>query len=78
MWHPMWDAGWAYGWGFFGLMHLLWWALLVAGAFVLFRAVFGDRRGGGGDSALQILRERYARGEIDENEYAGRRRQLKG
>lgn len=78
MWHPMWDAGWGYGWGFFGLMHLFWWALLVVGAVVLVRGVFGERRGARGDSALQILRERYARGEIDESEYAARRKQLKG
>ena len=33
MWHPMW--GWDGGWGWFGLMHLLWWVLLLAGAIVL-------------------------------------------
>jgi putative membrane protein len=74
MWHPMWDSG----WGFFGLMHLVWWALLLAGAVVLLRALFGERHGGRADSALQILRERYARGEIDQAEYDERRKQLKG
>ncbi|HYD76387.1 SHOCT domain-containing protein [Ramlibacter sp.] len=73
MWHPMW--GWDGGWGWFGLMHLVWWVLLLAGAIVLVRALL---RGGKPrqDSALQILRERFARGEIDAAEFDQRRQQL--
>lgn len=81
-WHPMWDgawgAGWGAGWGVMGLLHVLWWVLLVAGAVVLFRTIVGDRRQRGSDTALDILRERYARGEIDAAEYDERRKQLKG
>jgi putative membrane protein len=73
-----WDGGWGMGWGWFGLMHVLWWVLLVAGAVVLFRVVLGpDRPSRRHDSALQILRERYARGEIDQAEYAERLKHLK-
>jgi putative membrane protein len=73
----MWD--WHGGWGWFGAMHLLWWAVVVAGLAVLWRSVAG-RRGGGEreDHALAILRERYARGEIDQAEYDQRVRHLQG
>lgn len=76
MWGHMWgwDGSWGMGWGWFGLAHLLWWLLLIAGAIVLVRALGADRRGR--DSALDILRERYARGEIDQREYEERRKQL--
>lgn len=73
-----WDGGWGAGWGWFGLLHLAWWLLLIAGAVLLVRALSGGGWGTRHDSALQILRERFARGEIDAAEYAERREQLKG
>ncbi|MCE3272727.1 MAG: hypothetical protein K0S57_3124 [Ramlibacter sp.] len=80
MWGHMWawDGSWAGGWGWFGLLHLAWWLLLIAGAVLLVRALAGGGWGARHDSALQILRERFARGEIDAAEYAERRKQLKG
>lgn len=70
------DTGWGGhmdGWGWGGLMMLGWW-LLVAGAVVAaFRfGAFGriprsERRG-----AREILDERFARGEIDRDEYRER------
>lgn len=76
MWGHMWgwDGSWGMGWGWFGLVHLLWWLVLVAGAVVLVRALAGRRSGR--DRAMDILRERYARGEIDRSEYEERRKQL--
>lgn len=77
MWNHMWgwDGSWGMGWGWFGLMHLAWWLLLVAGAVVVVRALLGGRWSRQ-DSALDILRERYARGEIDQAEYEQRRKLL--
>ncbi|MFD1578819.1 SHOCT domain-containing protein [Ramlibacter ginsenosidimutans] len=75
MWHQMW--GWnGGGWGWFGLGHVLWWVLLFGGLLLLARSVAagGSKRT---DTALDILRERYARGEIDEAEYQARLKQLK-
>ena len=69
--------GWG-GWGF-GFVHLLWWALLVLGIVLLARWSFsgGYRpRGEPQDRALDILRERYARGEIDKAEFEARKRDL--
>lgn len=76
MWHPMWGWGdsWSAGWTF-GLMHVLWWVLAIALVVVIFRAVAG--RGRHRDSALEILRERYARGEIDAAEFEERKKQLR-
>jgi len=80
MWDHMmtWGGGW--GWGGFGLLHLLWWGLIVLGIVALVRVSFG--RGPPGfrrseeDSALAILRERFARGEIDKAEFEERKRDL--
>ena len=74
------------GWGWLGailglLILLLIVAVLVAGLVYLFRALRQPRAGGTGTAGndqrpLQILNERYARGEIDDNEYQQRRRVL--
>jgi putative membrane protein len=77
MWHGN-MMGWG-GSGFFGLGHLLWWALLIAGVIVLVRWLMrgGSRSGGDGeDRALSILKERYARGEIDKAEFDRRKRDI--
>lgn len=70
--------GWG-GTGYFGMGHFLWWALLIGGvvvvAFWLLRqGTFGGRSGEG--RALSILKERYARGEIDEGEFEARKRDI--
>jgi putative membrane protein len=77
MWHPAW------GWGhmmFGGLMMIVFWGSLIVLMVLLVRWL-----GGAGDSAprsrgsaLQILQERFARGEIDKEEYEERRRILNG
>ena len=78
MWgHGMgWDGWWSGG-AMFGLGHLLWWALVLLAIVALVRWLTkGARRGPGEDRALEILRERYARGEIDKNEFEARKRDL--
>jgi putative membrane protein len=74
-------GGYGPGWGAFGLFHmLLWWVLIVLAIAVLARWAFGGRLGRRRphheDRALEILRERYARGEIDKTEYDARRKDL--
>ena len=83
MWGPM--AGWGGGgpgWGWFGLTHLLWWALVVVAIVLLARRVTGRGRQPPPhppvDRALDILRERYARGEIGKDEFEQRKRNLAG
>ncbi len=78
MWHPMWAWGdsWGMGWAVFGVMHLLWWVVVIAVAIAVVRAI-GGRGRRDRDSALEILRERYARGEIDAAEFEERKKQLR-
>ena len=72
-----------FGLGFGGLGGLLVLALLVVGGVYLFRAF--DHKDAtrthtettAEDGALQVLRERYARGEIDHDEYQRRKAGLR-
>jgi putative membrane protein len=69
------------GWGWVGLgaVHmLLFWGFLILGIVVLVRFIAG-----GGDTppqlprtALEILKERYARGEIGKDEFEEKKRDL--
>lgn len=67
------------GWGFFGVLHMvLWWVLIILGIVVLVKWLAGAKGNsrGVGDRALEILRGRYARWEIDKDEYDTRKRDL--
>jgi putative membrane protein len=79
-WH-MWEGAYGPGWGWMLLSHALWWVVLVAAGVALWRWTVGRRDGappaeGSEDAALRVLRERYARGEIDLTEFEERRRHL--
>lgn len=65
--------GWAFGWMW------VWPVLVLAGLMLLVYGVVRLVAGGSGadSSAQRILDERYARGEIDEEEYRRRRAQLR-
>jgi putative membrane protein len=77
MWYGMWS--WGPGWGsLFGVMHLLFWGLLLAAAVTLVRSGRGGWTGSPGrDRSYDILRERYARGEIDQRDFDERMQRLK-
>jgi len=57
----------------------IWWLLGIVISIAIIRLVAMDgwRQGSTGESAEQILRRRYARGEIDEEEYERRLRALR-
>jgi len=65
-------GGW--GMGFGGIFVILFWALIIVGAVVLFRWITDQSKGG--KTALQILQERYARGELQREEYEQKKRDL--
>lgn len=73
--HPMW---WMWGAGGFVMMLvvLAFWGVLIAGIVVAIRWIVAQGREPRADTALQILRERYARGEISREEFEARRRDL--
>jgi len=82
-----WDGGWGVGnWLLMGFGTLPFWALVVAGIVWLVRYTAAERRTTGEDgvnlekhasasapTARDILDERYARGEINDEEYRTRR-----
>jgi len=70
---PMMSGPW--GWGLGSLLFL---ALIVIGIVLLVRGPSRSTPDQREDSSLRILEERFARGEIDEEEYRHRRRTLEG
>ena len=74
---------WGYygAWGWLGpLMMLLFWILVIGGVVLILRAWWPRLAGPrpGDESALEILRKRYARGEISREEFDEMRRDLEG
>lgn len=64
------------GFGFGSIFMILWWILIIAGVVVLVKWLIGSNTSPGGSKALEILKERYARGEIDEQEYQKKKQHL--
>jgi len=75
-WSDMWGGGYAaMPWMFFGPLMMV--VFFVACIAVLYLSARGVRRPAG-ESAIRILKERFARGEIDQSEFEQRRRVLLG
>jgi putative membrane protein len=73
--HPMWWWGW--GMGMMAMMFLFW-VVFVVGLVVAIRWLLGKSKEAKTDSALEILRQRYARGEINKEEFEAKRKDLGG
>jgi len=80
-----WGGGMHPGWWMWGaggvvtmLMMLVFWGLVITGLVLGIRWLARQERGDRADRALDILRERYARGEINKEEFDARRRDLGG
>ncbi len=69
-----WNDYWPMPWMFFGPMFVV--VMMAACVVMMLFMRRGHRGGHGGDQAAQILKERFARGEIDKAEYEERRRVL--
>ncbi len=83
----MWDGGWGWGHMIFGsVMMIAFWGGIILLVVLAVRWLSGPGHGHGqghghvpgpaGKSAVDILRERFARGEIDKAEFEERRRAL--
>jgi putative membrane protein len=71
--HPMWWWGWGFG---MMAMMFLFWVLLIVGLIVGIRWLLGKGKEQKQDSALEILRQRYARGEINKDEFEAKKKDL--
>ena len=74
-------VGHSWGTGFLGMIVMvLFWVLIVAGALYLLKLLLtlGSPKNQRGDSPEEILKRRYARGEIDKEEYHQLLRDLRG
>jgi putative membrane protein len=70
------DCGWMpmMGVGFLGMV--LFWAVLVGGLLFVGRWLWGQGTESRADSALDILKKRYARGEITKQEFEDMKRDI--
>jgi putative membrane protein len=73
--HPMWGMWGAWGVGML-LVMLTFWVLVVVGLIALVRWLVTQGRETRTDTALEILRQRYARGEINKDEFDAKKRDL--
>ena len=74
MWSGMEGMGW--GWIGLGLVHMVvFWGLVIGGIVLAIRWVAGQP-GERSPRAVDILRERYARGEIDKDEFEAKKQEL--
>lgn len=78
MWSYDGGPGW-FGWLMTTVATLAFWGLLVFGGVAVFRNVRRDSGGtrSAGDEAMRLLEERFARGEIDAEEFTRRRELLR-
>ena len=74
-------GGYGMGWGFGWVFMLFWWILIIVGIVLLVRWLVGSSHNSHAihdKTALDILKERYARGEINRETYEQMRRDLTG
>lgn len=79
MWGHMYGygAGGCHGMGFGWIGMVLFWVLLVVAAVMLFKSTSGNGMSSGRkNNALDILKERYARGEVEREEFEQKKRDL--
>jgi len=83
----MWGYGFGWGWLMMAFGMVLWIALFVVLVWAVIRWLSGKASGStpqgnamppGGPSAMEILRQRYARGEIDAATFEQMRERLEG
>lgn len=71
--HPMWGTGWGFG---MMLMMALFWGAIVVACVIGVGWLRRQDKNPPADSAMKILRERFARGEIEKDEFESKKREL--
>ncbi|MBI4686365.1 MAG: SHOCT domain-containing protein [Nitrospirae bacterium] len=70
-----WDYRWGMGFGG-GLFMVLFWALVILGIVYLVKLIIGTKGEERGETALDILKKRYAKGEIGKEEFEDKKKDL--
>ena len=65
-----------FGFGWMWLMPIFWIVILGLIIWAVIAAVRGASQSGGSESALELLKKRYARGEISKEEYEEKKKEL--
>jgi putative membrane protein len=82
MWNGPYDAAsWGWLWPFHLIVPILFWALIITAVIMLVRYANGWREHSfrtAQPGALNVLEERYARGEINRDEYLQKKRDIVG
>ena len=76
MMERMMDSEWMPMMGFGMLFMALFWVALIVAGVLMVKWLMGQGGASRGDSALEILKKRYARGEINKEEFEERKRDL--
>lgn len=66
----------SYGIEGMGAGMILFWILLIIGIVAIVKYTMSDRKSESSKSALDILAERYAKGEIDKGEFEAKKKDL--
>lgn len=70
-----WDYGWGMGFGW--IFMVLFWALVIMGVVYLLKLIAGGPKNDGRtETAVDILKKRYARGEISKEEYKEKKKDI--
>lgn len=74
--------GWGYGGWLMGIINIIFWIAVIVGVVYLIKFISSSSKQSTqetkrGDSALDILRERYAKGEINREEFEEKKKVLK-
>ena len=73
----MMDGSYGFGHAGGGFIGIIFWIILIVAVVAIFRWLMDNRSSGSqSKSALDILNERYARGEIDQQEYERKRSEI--
>lgn len=70
------NYGWGMGMGFGWLFMVVFWMLVIAGIVFLVRLVAGGEKRHPEETALDILKKRYARGEISKEEFEEKKKSV--
>jgi len=64
------NYGWGMGFGFGWLLMILFWVLVILGVIYLIKLIAGGKKGEEKEpTAIEVLKKRYAKGEINKEEF---------